>query len=99
MKLLAPLTLLATTVAATPILTRDGGKTFTLKTSSQNNQHNNLYVTAYHTGAGLNDAVLTPDTGTARKAVLNGTNVEFQMGGNIDWGMVMPGNTNYAGKL
>ncbi|RJE25654.1 hypothetical protein PHISCL_01981, partial [Aspergillus sclerotialis] len=96
MKFLTPLALLATTVAANPILARDGGKTFTLKTSSQKTEHNNLYVSAYHTGAGLNDAVLTKDAGTARPAVLNGTNVEFQLGGELTWGMMMPGDTNYA---
>ena len=35
--------------------------------------HNNLYVEAYHTGAGLADAVLTPNTTYAGHFFLNNT--------------------------
>lgn len=102
MKLLAPLTLLAATVAANPIVSRqdqDGSssKTFTLKTTNaQNPQHDNLYVWAYHTGAGLNDAVLG-DAEKASPGSLNGTNVNFELGSAFPWGMFMPGAANYAG--
>lgn len=103
MKLLAPLTLLAATVAANPIVPRqdqgqDGSsKTFTLKTTNaQNPQHDNLYVWAYHTGAGLNDAVLG-DSEKGSHASLNGTNVNFELGSAFPWGMFMPGAANYAG--
>lgn len=99
MKLL-PTLLLATTTLASPLTTRDGDATkqFHLKTSSQTNAaHTNLYVSAYHTGAGLNDAVLTKDAGSAASAVLNGTKTQFKLGG-LDWGFQMPGDTNYAGK-
>ena len=99
MKFFTPLALLATTVAATPILSRDAGKPFTLKTTSQNNDHNDLYVYAYHTGAGLNDAVLSKSAGTASSAVLNGTNLQFQLGSGLTFGMLMPGDTNYAGMF
>lgn len=100
MKLLAPLTLLAATAAATPVGARQDSKSFTLKsTNAQNPEHNNLYVHTYHTGAGLNDAVLGKDAEKASPASLNGTNVQFELNSEIPWGMFMPGVTNYAGML
>lgn len=100
MKLLAPLTLLAATVAANPIAPRqDESKTFTLKTTNaQNPEHDGLYVYGYHTGAGLNDAVLG-DSEKASTASLNGTNVNFGLGSDIQWGMFLPGDTDYAGTF
>lgn len=98
MKLLASLALLASAVTANPILARqDASKPFHLKTASASNQdHNGLYVYAYHTGAGFNDAVLTQDEGKAAPAVLNGTTTQFQLS-ELQWGMLMPAATNYAG--
>lgn len=98
MKLLASLALLASAVTANPILARqDASKPFHLQTASASNQdHNGLYVYAYHTGAGLNDAVLTQDEGKAAPAVLNGTTTQFQLS-ELQWGMLMPAATNYAG--
>ncbi|RMJ24294.1 hypothetical protein PHISP_04835 [Aspergillus sp. HF37] len=97
MKLLSSLALLATAVTANPILARhDASKPFHLKTASASNQdHNGLYVCAYHTGAGLNDAVLTQDEGKASPAVLNGSTTQFQLS-ELQWGLLMPAVTNYA---
>lgn len=72
---------------------------FFLKTSgSSNNKHNGLYVTAYHTGAGFNDAVLESENTNAGQAILNGTNVQFDLGTSYPWGFEMGGDTNYAGE-
>ncbi|BDD58224.1 hypothetical protein MPDQ_002131 [Monascus purpureus] len=86
-------------VTANPIAPRDAdsAKTFRLKTSQANlPNHNNLYVYAYHTGAGLNDAVLTSDAGTASPAILNDTTVQFELGTSFPWGLILEGDTNYA---
>lgn len=107
MKFLTSLTsaLLATTAAATPLIPRASDsaaittKKFHLKTSSSNSDaHNNLYVYAYHTGAGLNDAVLSANADDASKAFVNGTNVQFDLGTPFPWGVNMVGATNYGGK-
>lgn len=96
--------LLATTAAATPLITRANDsaaittKKFHLKTSSNSDSHNNLYVYAYHTGAGLNDAVLSANADDASKAFVNGTNVQFDLGTPFPWGVNMVGATNYGGK-
>lgn len=59
----------------------------------------NLLVEAYHTGAGLNDAVLTKNVSTAAKFYLNGTVAQFDLGSpDIQWFMAMGGDTNYAGE-
>jgi hypothetical protein len=95
MKFLAPLLMLAASAIAAPV-TR-APKNFHLKTSgAANPEHNNLYVYGYHTGAGLNDAVLTKDVGTASSAYLNGTNVFFDYKTEFPWGMTAVGDTNYA---
>lgn len=39
-----------------------------------------LFVEAYHTGAGMNDAVLTPDPSTAAAGFLNETAQQFNLG-------------------
>jgi hypothetical protein len=73
--------------------------TFYLKTSgAENAAHNDLYVYGYHTGAGLNDAVLTPDVDTASKGYLNGTRVEFDYKTAFPWGLAPVGVTNYASE-
>lgn len=89
-------------VTANPIAPRDAdtAQTFRLKTSQANlPNHNNLYVYAYHTGAGLNDAVLTSDVGTASPAILNDTTVQFELGTSFPWGFILGSDTNYAGML
>ncbi|PYI12012.1 hypothetical protein BO78DRAFT_392685 [Aspergillus sclerotiicarbonarius CBS 121057] len=101
MKFLASLALLASTVAAGPIVlpraASNSTSTFHLKTSGASNEdHNNLYVYAYHTGAGFNDAVLTSDVGTASPAFLNGTHTQFDLGTPFPWGFKMGVQNNYA---
>jgi hypothetical protein len=59
---------------------------------------NGLYVIAYHTGAGLNDAVLTSDIARASKGFLNDTCQLFDFGTQVSWGMNMGGASNYAGE-
>lgn len=86
--------LTASTIAAT--VASSSSKHFNLKSSGATNQeHNNLYVYAYHTGAGLNDAVLTEDVNTASSAYLNGTNALFDLNTELPWGVVATGNTKY----
>lgn len=100
------LALLASAVMAMPanpaIQRRQAANTtapFFLKTSGgANEQHNNLYLTAYHTGAGFNDAVLESSNQNAAKAILNGTNVQFELGTSFPWGLDMGAATNYGGK-
>ena len=54
------------TIAAT--VASSSSEHFHLKSSGATNQeHNSLYVYAYHTGAGLNDAVLIKDVNTAAR--------------------------------
>ncbi|KAL4902762.1 hypothetical protein BDW74DRAFT_157536 [Aspergillus multicolor] len=99
MKFFSTLSLLIGAASAAAIAGRQNNKpdTFYLKTSdSENSAHNDLYVYGYHTGAGLNDAVLTPDVDTASKAYLNGTTVLFDYNTNFPWGLGPVGVTNYA---
>jgi len=56
-----------------------------------------LYVYAYHTGAGLNDAVLSSNKTLASKGHLNGTLWQFDLGGSLIWDTVLVGDDNYAG--
>lgn len=98
------LALLASAVTASPLLSRADQTTtkdFHLKTSSASNNdaHNNLYIYAYHTGAGLNDAVLSSNADDASKAFVNGTHLQFDLGTPFPWGVNMVGATNYGGKL
>lgn len=96
MKLLTSLLILAATAIASPIARAT--KQFQLKTTASSQAaHNNLYVYTYHTGAGLNDAVLDQDVTKAPKIYLNGTKALFDLGSDFPWGMVAVGDTNYAG--
>ncbi|KAJ5958865.1 uncharacterized protein N7479_006015 [Penicillium vulpinum] len=95
MKFLTSLLLLATSTIAVPVAST--AKHFHLKSSGATiAAHNNLYVYAYHTGAGLNDAVLTKDASIASPIYLNGTNALFDLQTDFPWGMIATGNTNYA---
>jgi hypothetical protein len=98
MKFLTSLLLLATSAIAAPVTTTaKESKHFHLKTSGATNEnHNNLYVYAYHTGAGLNDAVLTKDASMASPVYLNGTNAVVALESELSWGLIATGNTNYA---
>ncbi|KAJ5463172.1 hypothetical protein N7475_008116 [Penicillium sp. IBT 31633x] len=101
MKFLASLFLLATSVFAVPVANAaKEPQYFRLRSfGATNSEHNNLYVYAYHTGAGLNDAVLTKDASKASRAYLNGTQTLFDFKTEFSWGMVATGNTNYASWL
>jgi hypothetical protein len=97
MKFLTSLFLLATSVIAAPVASAKESKRFHLKsTGATNDNHNNLYVYAYHTGAGLNDAVLSKDASIASSVYLNGTNALFDLKTEFPWGMIATGDTNYA---
>lgn len=62
---------------------------FYLKTCSNNTSKNNLYVAAYHTGAGQNDAVLVEKAG-AIAGTLNDTSLIFYgLGAGVPWGLVL----------
>lgn len=81
------------------------GQEFYLKTSVVGgsgyggNNKGGLYVTAYHTGAGLSDATLESDLSEAAKGFLNGTNLQFDLNTNFPWGFNLGGEANYAGML
>jgi hypothetical protein len=68
-------------------------------TTAPKSEKSNLYVSAYHTGAGLNDAVLTPNIARASKGFLNDTYQAFDFETDFPWGMMMAGNANYAGEF
>jgi hypothetical protein len=87
--------LTASTIAAT--VASSSSKHFHFKSSDATNQeHKNLYVSAYHTDAGLNDAVLTQDVNTASSVYLNGTNALFDFNTKFPWGFVATGDTKYT---
>jgi hypothetical protein len=56
-----------------------------------------LYVSGYHTGAGLSDVALTPDPSIASKGFLNGTYLQFDYNSSILWYMDL-GYEPYAGE-
>ncbi|KAI9718883.1 MAG: hypothetical protein M1812_003767 [Candelaria pacifica] len=56
---------------------------------------NGLYLSAYHTGAGLNDATLVRDNGI--HGFINDTHQEFDLGSQFPWGLTLATDTNYAG--
>lgn len=96
MKFLTTLALLTATALANP-LTRSQ-KEFHLKTTgAANTDHNDLFVYAYHTGAGLNDAVLDKNDTHASPFHFNGTQVLADLGTEFPWGLIAIGDTNYAG--
>lgn len=55
-----------------------------------------LYVWAYHTGAGLNDAVLGQKA-SARPSYLNNTYQTFNLSTDFPWSFYLPSDINYAG--
>lgn len=97
MKFLATIAVLAATTMANPVARAT--KEFQLKTfGAKNSHHNNLYVYAYHTGAGFNDAVLDKNGTSAPAFYLNGTTALANLGTDYAWGMIATGDTNYACK-
>ncbi|KAJ6037940.1 uncharacterized protein N7446_012214 [Penicillium canescens] len=96
MKPLTCLSLLAASAIAAPIAS-SFPKHFHLKSRGATNQeHNNLYVYAYHTGPGLNDAALTKDVNTASSVFLTGTKALFNFNTEFSWGVVATGDTKYT---
>lgn len=87
---LVALTSASPTPASTEIPTRPSPlSSFYLKTCSNVTSKNNLYVTAYHTGAGQNDAVLVEKAG-AIAGTLNDTSIIFYgLGAGVPWGLVL----------
>lgn len=71
---------------------------FYLKTTASNiSSHNNLYVEAYHTGAGMADAVLTTSTADAGHFYLNETYLQMDIDEEYTYGWDIGADTNYAG--
>ena len=76
---------------------------FYLKTKVTNPEYGSagskdaLYVSSYHTGAGLSDATLSREITVAAKAYLNGTTLGFDFGTDFPWGFSIGTDTNYAG--
>lgn len=96
MKPLTCLFLLAASAIAAPTAI-SFPKHFHLKSKGATNQeHNNLYVYAYHTGPGLNDAALTKDLNTASSVSLTGTKALFNFNTEFPWGVVATGDTKYT---
>ncbi|KAJ5176597.1 uncharacterized protein N7482_002474 [Penicillium canariense] len=95
MKFLALLPMLAATVTANAVARAP--TEFHLKTTGASNaDHNDLFVYAYHTGAGFNDAVLDKDGSKASPIYLNGTRALADLKTDFPWGLVAIGDTNYA---
>ncbi|KAF7719555.1 Uncharacterized protein PECH_005527 [Penicillium ucsense] len=95
MKFLATLALMATAVMAAPAA--KSSKEFHLKTAGASKaKFNDLFVYAYHTGAGLNDAVLSKDSSIASAFYFNGTMALADLKTEFPWGMIAPGDANYA---
>ncbi|KAK3063314.1 hypothetical protein LTS18_001391 [Coniosporium uncinatum] len=62
-------------------------------------QFNNLYLWAYHTGAGLNDAVFTNNASATyiAKGFMNDTHQEFNLGNPFPYGLELAEVSFYAG--
>ncbi|KAL1982783.1 hypothetical protein VTN96DRAFT_899 [Rasamsonia emersonii] len=97
-KLVCSLAALATAVSALPLQSRQNqNKGVVLRTTGGHNpQHNDLYVVPYHTGAGLNDAVLTTNITKAAQFSWNGTTLQYNTGQSFSWGLNLAPDTNYA---
>lgn len=94
--LFTQLALAAATFAATSLA---APSEFYVKTTGSNiTAHNDLYVEAYHTGAGLSDAVLTPVTGNAGHFYLNETYLQMDIGQEYTFGFDLGSAANYAGE-
>lgn len=94
------LTQLALAVATFAASSLAAPSEFYLKTTGSSIiAHNDLYVEAYHTGAGLSDAVLTTSTADAGHFYLNETYLQMDIGQEYSYGFDVGGATNYAGEL
>lgn len=91
-KIVLSLATLAAGVSATQ-------KEFHLKTVSNSPSKNNLFVEAYHTGAGMSEAVLGTSKSAAGKFYLNETYLQMDIGQEFTFGFELGGATNYAGEF
>lgn len=96
---------LISTILASPTQRRRAAsnKEFYLQTSVINatddygTYKDGLYVSGYHTGAGLSDAALISDPSIASKGFINGTYLQFDYNSSILWYMDL-GYEPYAGE-
>ena len=82
---------------------RDVPNQFFLQTSLANGSTDAtkdcLYLTSYHTGAGIADATLSSNKSIAIDSFLNGTYLQFQAGQQgFPIGLFLYGDTNYASR-
>ena len=97
MKTLTSLLMLAASAIVTPVASTSSPEHFHIKSVGATNQeHNNLYVYAYHTGAGPNDAVLAKDVNTASSVYLDGTGTFFDFNTKLLWGVVATGDNKFT---
>ena len=61
-----------------------------------NDKLDRLWLTSFHTGAGLSDPTFTNNSSLAKKFYINDTVLHMETGGEISWGFVMGPATNYA---
>ncbi|KAJ5722653.1 hypothetical protein N7488_000688 [Penicillium malachiteum] len=99
MKFFASLALMAATALAGPIGVRSTHATseFKLKTHGATiDALNNLYVYAYHSGAGLNDAVLSSNASEATPFWITNGTVYADLEDSYSWGLSINGDTDEA---
>ncbi|CAG8882684.1 unnamed protein product [Penicillium nalgiovense] len=100
MKTLTSLLMLAASAIVTPVASTSSPSTSTSSPSAPlTKEHNNLYVYAYHTGAGPNDAVLAKDVNTASSVYLDGTGTFFDFNTKLLWGVVATGDNKFTCDL
>ena len=69
------------------------------RTADPSSDKNSLYVLAYHTGAGLNDAVLISNMTRASKGYLTDGYQLFDFRTIFPWRMNLGGTANSAGEI
>jgi len=93
-------------------LSLNTSEAYYLRTQLKSNQtgqgkHEDLWLSAYHTGAGLNDAVLNSNRSRAIAGFTNATNItnpdggffqyqEFDLGSAFPWGLYIQGGDAYS---
>jgi hypothetical protein len=94
--------LLSSIAIASPLATRQfDQEEYYLKTRTTDpfNDKNNLYVIAYHTGAGLNDVLLIPNMTRASKGYFIDGYQMFEFRTIFPWRMNMGGTAISAGEI
>lgn len=93
--------ILPSIIIASPFTTRQvNQEEYYLKTRTIDpfSDKNNLYVVTYHTGAGLNDAVLVSNITYASKGYFNDGFQLFDFRTIFPWRMTLGGASNNAGE-